>query len=906
MERARATESLLTRIAAHVPGVLYQFRLDPDGTTCFPFASEGIRTIYGVTPEEVQTDASGVLERLHPDDRDRVWASIQRSAATLEVWQDEYRVVLPARGVRWLHGEASPERLPDGAVLWHGYITDVTERRAADVALRAEEARYRGLFEAIGQGILIYDADGVVVDENPAAARIFGPPAARRAAGGRWRVTDPDGVELAEAAWPAQEVLRTGKAVLGRLLALYPPGIATPRWLEVDAHPRFLPGASGLHQVVVVITDVTAQRVAQAELAASEDRLQLALSATDEGVWDWLIADGRVVHSQRWSTMLGLSPDDEATVELFLRHVHPEDLQAVLARIRASLERDLPFFSVHRMVRADGEVIWVEDRGRVVARDTAGKALRMVGSVSDITERKRVERERAEALVALDRFFTLSLDLLGILDAGGRFVRLNAAWAATFGGEDAAREGQALVDFVHPDDRAATEAALQGLSGDAGASAFVNRCCGPEGEWRWIEWRARAHQELIYVAARDITEARAREAALEAATRAAEEASRAKSAFLATMSHEIRTPMNGVVGAAELLMESELTVDQASLVRTIAGSADGLLNIINDILDFSRVESGKLAFEQVPVAVAEVARATVEALRPRGATRVAIGLELDIAPSLHYLGDPHRLRQVLTNLVGNALKFTAEGEVRVVVVGAADGVTFRVRDTGIGIAPERHHALFEPFVQGDSSTVRRYGGTGLGLAITKGLVDGMGGRVEVESALGAGATFSVWLPWAPCAALRRDAAAPPSAQVGRGTRVLVAEDNPVNQQIVRRMLEGMGAEVVVVVANGREAVAEAGAGTWGLILMDVQMPDMDGFEATRQIRADERARARAAVPIVALTANAMEGDRERCLNAGMDDYLAKPLRRQALAECLRAVAPEAARRAPEPRSPVPS
>ncbi|MCA9554522.1 MAG: PAS domain-containing protein [Myxococcales bacterium] len=895
MERARSPETLLTRIAAHIPGVIYQYRLDPDGRSSFPFASDGIRSIYEVTPEEVREDAAAVMARLHPEDRPGVWDSILRSAETLEPWRHEYRVLLPERGERWLLGEASPERLADGAVLWHGYISDVTDRKRVERELRAQEERFRGLFVAIGQGLLIYDERGVVVERNPAAERLFGLPMAESELGEAWRIITPDGAPVAEEDEPAQVVLRTGQAVRGRLFGLFRPGAAAPRWYEVDAHPRFRPGELRPYQVVALVTDVTEQRAAQAELTASEDRLRRVLLATDEGVWDWQVREDRVVHNPRWYEILGLEPGQE-DLQTFLDRVHPDDVEALQERISVALERDEPYFSEHRMLRADGQEIWVHDRGRVVERDASERPTRMLGSMSDITPRKRAERERAEALATLDRFFTLSLDLLCILDAERRFVRLNAAWAATLGHETGELVGQPLESFVHPDDLAATQAVLDRLSGGDVARSFETRYRAADGTWRWIEWRARSHGGQIYAAARDVSEARAREVALQEARAAAEEASRAKSAFLATMSHEIRTPMNGVVGAAELLMDSALGSDQASLVRTITGSADALLNIINDILDFSRVESGKLAIEQVPVAVADVVRDTVDALMPRCPPQVRLHIEIDEATPGHHLGDPYRLRQVLTNLVGNALKFTPEGMVAVRVEGDAHGLAMLVQDTGIGIEPHRLEALFEPFVQGDSSTVRRFGGTGLGLAITKGLVERMGGTISASSSPGAGTTFAVQLPW-PATEPAKPAPLPTApTRVGRGAKVLVAEDNLVNQEIVRRMLEGLGAEVTLV-DNGYAAVEQAALHPWGLVLMDVQMPGMDGFEATRQIRAQERAHGQPRVPIVALTANAMEGDRERCLAAGMDDYLAKPLRRQALAECLGALGPEAVKAA---------
>jgi len=416
-----------------------------------------------------------------------------------------------------------------------------------------------------------------------------------------------------------------------------------------------------------------------------------------------------------------------------------------------------------------------------------------------------------------------------------------------------------------------------------------------------LERDAQGRPVGFLVITRDCTERKRAQEDLAKAKDAAEAANRAKSEFLANMSHEIRTPMNGIIGMAALALDTAPTPAQADCLATIRSQANSLLTIVNDILDFSKIESQRIELESVPFTLAHALDEVVKPLALRAEAR-GISLSVRIAPDVPPLvvGDPVRVKQILTNILNNAVKFTEHGSVTLEVAAGAPGagarqsprtipLTFRVTDTGIGIPADKLAMIFEPFRQVDGSMSRRFGGTGLGLAIAATLVELMGGRIRVDSVPGAGSVFHITVPVIEAESTAETAsgisaavvaAARRAARPARGARVLVAEDNIVNQRVAAGLLVKRG-HLVTVVGNGREAVTALQRGEFDVVLMDVQMPEMNGFEATAAIREWERETGHH-VRIVAMTAHAMSGDRERCLAAGMDGYLSKPLDQRAL------------------------
>jgi PAS domain S-box-containing protein len=644
-----------------------------------------------------------------------------------------------------------------------------------------------------------------------------------------------------------------------------------------------------------VADEWTRLRAAQANEVAN-GALENVLSAAPI----WLVVTDRQMRllsaSQAWFRRAGLDPATaigESLYDLEPHHFRPK--RELFERCLAGHDH---FFERSRAVERDGRVVWIQ--GQLTPwREANGEigGLTLVShEVTQLAEAiESTERSEARLRVAIDaaKLWVWELDLatLKIGWLGG--MSPDGPGTNDAGGDD---------PWAHVDcrDIPAVQAAWDCRNPDTPfRTEFRLRRNDPAEVWvecaiHTVHDAGGAPTRMIG-AFKDITARKTQELALIQAKDVAEESNRAKSTFLSTISHEIRTPLNGIMGMVQVMARDELPAPQRERLDVIRSSSEGLLGILNELLDISKIEAGKLTLEEGEFDMGELAKAACGPFRAVAENK-SLAFRVKVTPAARggYRGDAMRVRQIVQNLISNALKFTESGSVEVVIGRRADEVQITVSDTGIGMTAAQVKKLFRAYQQAEASTSRRYGGTGLGLAICRELAELMGGRISVASTPGKGACFTVRLPLPKLGARAAPAARPQTASLrieagspDQALRVLAAEDNSVNQLVLKTLLNQIGIEPMIV-GDGRSAVEAWSRASWDLILMDVQMPVMDGPAAAVEIRTREAAEGRARTPIVALTANAMESQVRQYLDAGMDGHVAKPIAASQLFAALQA------------------
>ena len=887
-ERERQLESLM----GHLPGLAYRALADEHWTALF--ASKGIEDLTGYPADEFTSRRLNYADIMLPEDRPATREAVFTALRERRMYEAEHRIRHKDGSVRWIWARGHGVFAPDGSLRFiEGLNLDMTRQKQAEEALRASERRFRVFVDHAADAFFLTDEKGRVLDVNRRACESLG--YTRDELIG---MTPFDFVDLEPTVFEDRiRQLLAGEAVAFESRHRRKDGTVFP--VETRAK-SFREG--GRQFLVSLARDVTDRKQAEERLRESEQRWrsltealpQLVWSATPDGACDYF--------STQWTQHTGLEKADLLGWR-WLESLHPDDREPTRRFWLESVAGHHSYDIEYRVRHRDGEYRWFKTRG-VPIRDTGGNIVKWFGTCTDITElRDSEERFRGT--------FENAAVGIGHRHLDGRFLRVNQKICTILGyprDELLQRTGQ---EITHPDDLDAgvdlEEALLRGeLPGFTLEKRYVRR----DGSPVWVELSVSLQRDgagkpdYFIGIVQDISNRKQLEGELRQAKEAAEAANRAKDEFLANVSHEIRTPMNAILGMTELVLDTPLAEDQRQGLKTVKSAADSLLGIINDLLDFSKIEAGKLELVPADFSLRGAVGDTLRALAVRAHKK---GLELiyQVQPEVPdaLVGDAGRLRQVLLNLAGNAVKFTDEGEVVVLVrveIGSIGPIRpidpisglpethlcFEVRDTGIGIPPDRQERIFRAFEQEDTSTTRKYGGTGLGLTIASRLVALMGGMISVDSAPGRGSTFAFtacfgWQPHPP----EPVPASPPVSL--HDLPVLVVDDNATNRHILAEWLRGWQTDPTSV-GDGMAAMdalwhRAANGRPYALVLLDARMPDADGLAVAAKIR--ERAEF-AATRIILLTSGERPGDSARVRELRIDAQLLKPVQQDELLEAI--------------------
>ena len=913
MEAAlRESKDRLTSILNAMNDVVWTASPFPNLT--LQYITPATQKLYGRPAEEFYENPLLWREVVVSEDAQKVasiWNQLEQTG-TVDI---EYRITRPDNSICWVRDRRQCIYDETNSVVRiDGILSDITTRKLIEEALRESEVTYRVLFEGSRDAMMILDVStGRFTTGNQAAFEMFGIQD-KKAFTESGPITlspeyQPDGTPTAEKAKEAFSIAQRE-------------GAHYFDWVHQRANGETFPATVLLNKIVTqkklflqaTVRDITEQKKAEEALQLSREQYMLAVNGSNDGIFDWDLRTNDLFLSPKWKQMIGYEDEELPNAfPTFEDRIHPDDKPRVMDYVQQYLKGNIDTYAIEfRFLHRDGHYLWILARGEAL-RDEQGIPYRMAGSHSDITARKEAE----EALRASEEKHRLlaenTMDAIWQMDMTLRFTYINPACERLVGYTPEEYIGTSLQDHCTPETMATiSEVMAEAIANNESSSLLEVELFHKDGTLSPFEIHATMIRDeaglpiAIQGVTRDIRERKQAEKELLETNRRLEEAiglanqmaaeaemaNAAKGAFLANVSHEIRTPLNGIIGMTTLLLDTDMIPSQRRCAEVIRDSGESLLWLINDILDFSKIEAGKLELETIDF--------DLHSLLDDFATLLGVkadekGLELvcaaepDVPPWLR--GDPGRLRQILTNLAGNAIKFTHAGEVVVNVSKLSENeagalLRFSVRDTGIGIPPDKQDKLFQSFTQVDATTTRVYGGTGLGLAITKQLVELMQGEVGFTSTEGEGSEFwfVVRLP------VREDSGHDtlPSADL-RGARTLVVDDNAANREMLCAQLRAIGMTPAEA-ANGTVALemlreAKEAGRAYNIAILDMLMPGMDGETLGRAIQEDE---ALNSTSLVMMTSIGRRGDARRLEYIGFDVYLTKPVRQADLYDCLSA------------------
>jgi PAS domain S-box-containing protein len=876
--------------------------------------NRGFCAVSGYTREELLGKNHRILNSgVHPR---AFWEHVWSQLLAGRPWRGEVCNRRKDGTLYWVDSTIVPFPGADGRIeKFVSFRIDVTARRIASEQM----ARLAAIVTSTEDAIVSKSLDGTITSWNPGAERLFGH-RAEDVVGRSIRLLIPEDRMQEE-----DRIL--AEVFAGRVVSNLETRRVRADGGLVDVSVSISPIRDEAGRVIgasKIARDITERREREAEARAASAMLRRTGAMARVGGWEIDVDTNRLSWTDEVYRIHDLEPGTPISVARAIEYYAPSAQQTIAEAVRQGIEQGRPWDVVLPMITAKGRPIWVRAQGEVIQEN--GRVVKLCGAFQDVTDQQHAADAVRERELKLRAIYEAEPECVKLVGRDGSLHDMNPAGLSLIEADSLDQMlGKDTAALIAPEHRELYRSTIErAFRGEASREEF--EVIGRRGTRRWMEQHAvglrdpRVPSRVIEMlaVARDITERKRAEIELVEARRQAEAANQSKSEFLANMSHEIRTPMTAILGYADLLMEDgdAQLVPRRRLenINTIKRNGEHLLSIINDILDISKIEAGKMTVESVQTRPAQIVADVLSLMTVKAQAK---GLRLESA----YLTpvpetitcDPVRLRQILVNLVGNAIKFTEIGHVRLAVslVPERGTVRFDIEDTGIGLTEEQSAKLFGAFVQGDTSTTRKFGGTGLGLRISKRLAEMLGGGISISSQVGRGSVFSVevaagdlegvrlidpsLLGAAPEPPAPELTGVPAGARPLEGVRILLAEDGPDNVRLISFHLRKAGADVRTV-ENGRLAVEALSADETlegplmdpppvDMVVTDMQMPEIDGYAATTLLR-----RKGCTLPIVALTAHAMSGDMERCKAAGCDEYASKPIDRgQLLAVCLRAL-----------------